>query len=78
MDGSVVMWEFGNPRPVSTQIPPGSGASVTMIRFTPEGNKVNEFQECFTMFSVWNNTTFAKVPSYMGNVVKADLFLFMD
>ncbi|XP_064390424.1 dmX-like protein 2 isoform X2 [Halichondria panicea] len=39
MDGSVVMWEFGNPRPVSTQILPGSGASVTMIRFTPEGNK---------------------------------------
>ncbi|XP_064390397.1 dmX-like protein 2 isoform X2 [Halichondria panicea] len=39
MDGSVVMWEFGNPRPVSTQIPPGFGASVTMIRFTPEGNK---------------------------------------
>ena len=52
MDGSVVMWEFGNPRPVSTQIPPGFGASVTMIRFTPEGNKVNEFQSLILVCTV--------------------------
>ena len=40
MDGSVVMWEFGTPHHVSVQRLPGTGASVTKIRFTPEGNKV--------------------------------------
>jgi hypothetical protein len=40
MDGSVVMWEFGTPHYVSVQRSPGTGASVTKIRFTPEGNKV--------------------------------------
>ena len=40
LDGSVVMWEFGTPRAVATQREPGTGGSVTKIRFTPEGNKV--------------------------------------
>ena len=41
MDGSVTMWEFGTPHHVSVQRSPGTGASVTKIRFTPEGNKVH-------------------------------------
>lgn len=49
MDGSVVMWEFGTPHHVSVQRSPGMGASVTKIRFTPEGNKVHlHCLSCYT------------------------------
>lgn len=40
-DGSVRMFEFGTPKPVSVLRPAGSGPGITQIRFTQHGNKVN-------------------------------------
>ncbi len=41
-DGSVKMFEFSTPKPVSVLRQAGSGPGITQIRFTQQGNKVQE------------------------------------
>jgi WD40 repeat protein len=38
-DGSIKMFEFGTPKPVSILRQAGAGLGVTQIKFTPQGNK---------------------------------------
>ena len=39
-DGSIKMFEFGTPKPVSVLRAAGAGPGITQIRFTRQGNKV--------------------------------------